>query len=122
MEYSDSMLRSCITVKVERYCLVMDRMHTFLDVSPDGNVVESKNCSNVTTVLTVKTSILNVYTYIYIYILPKKQNILEYMTRIGRPYHQNKTGILKLSHGRFRVGKSSISVLSIMLGKTKRYN
>jgi hypothetical protein len=68
MEYSDSMLRSCITVKVERYCLVIDRMHTFLGVSPDGNVVETRNCSNVTTVLTVKTSILNVYTYIYIYL------------------------------------------------------
>ena len=117
MEYSDSMLRSCITVKVERYCLVIDRMHTFLGVSPDGNVVESRNYSNVTTVLTVKTSILNVYAKTQI--LLKKQNILEYMTRIGRPYHQNETGILM--HG-FIVGKSPISVLSIMLGKTKRYN
>ena len=94
MEYSDSMLRSCITLKVERYCLVIDRVHTFLGASPDCNVVESGNCSNVTTVLTVKISILNVYTKTQILLKKTKHS------GIGRPYHQSETRILKLSHSR----------------------
>lgn len=70
--------------------------------------------------LTVKTSILNVYTKTQIVL--KKQNILEYISR-ELVDHIIKTKQEYLSypiHG-FRVGKSSISVLSIMLGKTKRY-
>jgi hypothetical protein len=67
MEYSDSMLRSCITVKVERYCLVIDRMHTFLDVSPDGNVVESRNCTDSRHIFQNVFFLGKIYIYIYVY-------------------------------------------------------